>query len=48
MKNKIKHFLNLNEISTEEIKKIIKSSHVLKKTYGEKKLNKKKNLGYDF
>ena len=48
MKNKIKHFLNLNEISTEEIKKIIKSSHVLKKTYGEKKLNKKKILAMIF
>ena len=43
MKDKIKHFLNLNEISTKEIKKIIKHSHDLKKTYGEKKLNKKKS-----
>ena len=48
MKNKIKHFLNLNEISTNEIKKIIKRGHILKKTYGEKKLNKKKILAMIF
>ncbi len=48
MKNKIKHFLNLNEISTNEIKKIIKRGHILKKTYGEKKLSKKKILAMIF
>ena len=48
MKDKIKHFLNLNEISTKEIKEIIKRGHVLKKTYGEKKLNKKKILAMIF
>ncbi len=42
MNNKIRHFLNLDEISSSEIKKILSLSHQLKKKYGQKKLIKKK------
>ena len=38
----MKHFLNIDEISTKEIFKIIKTSHKLKKNYGKKYLKKKK------
>ena len=44
----MKHFLNIDEISTKEIFKIIKTSHKLKKNYGKKYLKKKKILGMIF
>ncbi len=48
MNNKIRHFLNLDEISSSEIKKILSLSHQLKKKYGQKKLIKKKILAMIF
>ena len=44
----MKHFLNIDEISTKEIFKIVKTSHKLKKNYGKKYLKKKKILGMIF
>jgi ornithine carbamoyltransferase len=44
----MKHFLNIDEISSEEILKIIKTSHKLKKNYGKIYLKKKKILGMIF
>ena len=44
----MKHFLNIDEISSEEILKIIKTSHKLKKNYGKIHLQKKKILGMIF
>lgn len=44
----MKHFLNIDEISSKEILKIIKTSHKLKKNYGKIYLKKKKILGMIF
>ena len=44
----MKHFLNIDEISTKEIFKIVKTSHKLKKSYGNKYLKNKKILGMIF
>ena len=44
----MKHFLNIDEISSKEIFKIIKTSHKLKKNYGKIYLKKKKILGMIF
>ena len=44
----MKHFLNIDEISSKEIFKIIKTSHKLKKNYGKIHLQKKKILGMIF
>ena len=44
----MKHFLNIDEISSKEILKIIKTSHKLKKNYGKIHLQKKKILGMIF
>jgi len=44
----MKHFLNIDEISSKEIFKIIKTSHRLKKNYGKIHLQKKKILGMIF
>ena len=40
----LNHFLNINQLKSSDIFKIVKESHVLKKKYGEKKLKKKKKL----
>ncbi len=48
MKNKIKHFLNINELKSADIFKIIKKSHELKLNYGEKKLETKNILAMIF
>ena len=45
---KIKHFLNLNEISTRDIHKILIKSHMLKKNYGKTKMKKKQILAMIF
>ena len=45
---KIRHFLNLDQIGTEDIHSIISRSHLLKKNYGKISLKKKKNSGNDF
>lgn len=47
MKN-LNHFLNINQLKSSDILKIVKDSHELKKIYGEKKLTKKKILGMIF
>jgi len=44
----MKHFLNIDEISSKEIIKIVKTSHKLKKNYGKIHLKKKKILGMIF
>lgn len=44
----MKHFLNIDEISSKEIFKIVKTSHKLKKNYGKTYLKKKKILGMIF
>ena len=44
----MKHFLNIDEISSKEIFKIVKTSHKLKKNYGKIHLQKKKILGMIF
>ena len=42
MKNEIRHFLNLNELTKEEMYLIVKKSHLLKKTMEKNTLKKKK------
>ena len=42
MKNEIRHFLNLNELTKEEMYLIVKKSHLLKKNYGKNTLKEKK------
>ena len=44
----MKHFLNIDEISSKEIFKIVKTSHKLKKNLGKTYLKKKKILGMIF
>ena len=44
----MKHFINIDEIRTKEIFKIVKTSHKLKKNYGKIYLKKKKILGMIF
>ena len=39
---KIRHFLNLDELSQDDIYGIVSDSHKLKKNYGELELKKKK------
>ena len=48
MKKKIRHFLNLDELSKEEMHLIVKKSHFLKKNYGKKIFKKKKILAMIF
>ena len=48
MKKKIRHFLNISNLSTKEILLIIKQAHFLKKNYGRKFLNEKKILAMIF
>ena len=45
---KIRHFLNLHELSQSDMHKIVSESHRLKKDYGKFTLKKKKNSGNDF
>jgi len=45
---KMKHFLNIHEINSKEIFKIVETSHKLKKNYGNIHLKKKKILGMIF
>ena len=37
----MRHFLNISELKTNDVKKIINQSHVLKKEYGKRKFKKK-------
>jgi len=48
MKKKIRHFLNINELSTKEMLLIIKQGHSLKKNYGRRFLDEKKILAMIF
>ncbi len=48
MKKKIRHFLNINKLSTKEMLLIIKQAHYLKKHYGKKFLEEKKILAMIF
>ena len=48
MKNEIRHFLNLNELTKEEMYLIVKKSHLLKKNYGQKYFKEKKILAMIF
>ncbi len=48
MKNKIRHFLNINKLSTEEMLLIIRQGHFLKQNYGRKFLDEKKILAMIF
>ena len=48
MKKVIKHFLNLDELKTSDINLILSESHLLKKNYGKRKLEKKKILAMVF
>jgi ornithine carbamoyltransferase len=48
MKKKIRHFLNINNLSTKEMMLIIKQGHFLKKNYGKKFLKEKKILAMIF
>ncbi|MBS91702.1 MAG: ornithine carbamoyltransferase [Rickettsiales bacterium] len=48
MKKKTRHFLNINELKSTDIKKIINQSHILKKEYGKRKLKEKKILAMIF
>ena len=48
MKKKIRHFLNISNLSTKEMLLIIKQAHFLKKNYGRKFLNEKKILAMIF
>ena len=45
---KIRHFLNLHELSKSDVHEIVSESHRLKKNYGKFTLKKKKNPGNDF
>ena len=48
MKKKIRHFLNINNLSTKEMLLIIKQGHFLKKNYGRKFFEEKKILAMIF
>ena len=48
MKKKIRHFLNINNLSTKEMLLIIKQGHFLKKNYGRRFLDQKKILAMIF
>ncbi len=48
MKKKIRHFLNINKLTTKEMLLIIKQAHFLKKNYGSKSLKEKKILAMIF
>ena len=48
MKKKIRHFLNINNLSTKEMLLIIKQGHFLKKNYGKKFFKEKKILAMIF
>ncbi len=48
MKSSFKHFLNIDELSSKEIKKILSESHNLKKNYKNKKFSDKKILAMIF
>ena len=48
MKNEIRHFLNLNELTSKEMYLIVKKSHILKKNYGKKYFKEKKILAMIF
>ena len=48
MKKKIRHFLNINNLSTKEMLLIIKQGHFLKKNYGRRVLDEKKILAMIF
>ena len=39
---KIRHFLNLDELSKKDVHEILLNSHSLKRNYGKKSLKKKK------
>ena len=41
---KIRHFLNLDELSKKDVHEIVYHSHSLKKNYGKKSLKKKKKI----
>ena len=45
---KVNHFLNLNEISSDQIFKILEKSHFLKNNYGKIFFSEKKNFSDDF
>ena len=47
MTNKFRHFLNLNELKSSQVKSILKKSHQLKKDYRKIKFSKKKNISND-
>ena len=48
MTKRIRHFLNINELSTKEMLLIIQKGHFLKKNYGRKFLKEKKILAMIF
>ena len=48
MTKKIRHFLNINKLSTKEMLLIVKKAHFLKKNYGSKFLKEKKTLAMIF
>ena len=48
MNNKLRHFLNLNELKSSQVNSILKKSHQLKKDYRKIKFNKKKILAMIF
>ena len=48
MTNKFRHFLNLNELKSSQVKSILKKSHQLKKDYRKIKFRKKKILAMIF
>ena len=45
---KVNHFLNLNEISSDQIFKILEKSHFLKNNYGKIFFSEKKTLAMIF